>query len=362
MRQPIASLAYVGPFPPIRGGISQHGGQLVKALERRGAQVRVVSWRSQYPSLLYPGTQVDVSPSPSIHFLRWWSVPSWIRSRRYVADCDYVIFPYVSPFHALPLRVILGGATGSKVAVVHNASPHERIPLHRLALKWLLTQVDGVIAHSASVASEIMDIDGNTRVSVVPLPPALDVTPAPLPEGPPRLLFFGYVRPYKGVDLLIRALAQLRRSGTQLELTVAGESWAGASELVRLSEELGVRDLVDFRFGYVRDDQVSDLLASHHLVIQPYRSASQSGVIPLAFAAGRGVVVTPVGGLSEVVEPYRNGVIATDVSAEALAAAIAIAIESASTLSAGALESTTTWGLLARSVLEVADGKVSPDR
>ena len=84
-----------------------------------------------------------------------------------------------------------------------------------------------------------------------------------------------------------------------------------------------VDSVIDFRFGYVSDDQVSDLLARHHLVVQPYRSASQSGVIPLAFAAGRGVVVTPVGGLSEVVEPDRNGVIAKDISAESLAAAIA---------------------------------------
>jgi len=349
------SITYVGPYPPIRGGISQHGYQLVRALHDRGATVNVISWRAQYPRPLYRGSQVPIPPRNDTHSLKWWSPVSWLKARLAVKDSDLLVVPYVSPVQVLPLRAILAGAQGCSIAIVHNAIPHERLPFSRTCLRLLLRHVDGVIVHSQVVADQIRSMSIDTPVSVIPHPPNLDLQQEPLPDGPPRALFFGYIRPYKGVDLLIEAIAELRESGTNLRVTIAGEPWTDPTELIRLAEQRGVDDLIDFQLGYLPDQQVGALLARHHLVIQPYRSATQSGVIPLAFAAGRGVVVTPVGGLGEAVEDGVNGFITSDVSSHALAEAITRAIDNLVKLTAGARGSAASWGDLADIILQILE-------
>ena len=355
MNAPSPDVHFVGPFPPIKGGVSQHGERLVQAMRDRGLEVDVTSWRNQYPRLLYPGREVRISRDLRTHTLAWWSPWSWVKTQRRVRDSQLVLIPYVSPVQVVPLKTILRRASGYRLAIVHNAIPHERIPFDTQALRWLVRSVDGVIAHSESVAETVRGLRSDLALAVVPHPPNIPIAFSPLPEGPVRLLYFGYIRPYKGVDLLISALGQLSRSGRHIELTIAGESWTNPSDLVDLARREGVAHLVDFRFGYVPDEDVDSLVSEHHLVVQPYRSASQSGVVPLAFAAGRGVVVTPVGGLSEFVQSGHNGVVATDVSAASLASAISTAVEQVATLSSGALESTTSWDALAREVLGFAD-------
>lgn len=354
MAETAPSIALVGPYPPIRGGISQHAARLAAAFTQAGSDVTVVSWRSQYPGFLYPGDQTPVDPDLLTHSLRWWSVPSWWRARDSIENADVVVFPWVSPVHALPLRVMVGSAQQRVVTIVHNAAPHEALPLSDVSMRWLLNKVDGIVAHSGAVEAALRGIIGDREIHVVPLPSNLTLGPTALPTGPPRLLFFGYIRPYKGVDLLIETLAALRRRGHDLPTTIAGESWRDPAGLVSLAGELGVADLVDFRLGYVADDQVSALLRDHHLVIQPYRSASQSGVIPLAYAAGRGVVVTPVGGLVEAVQPGVNGTVAAAVDAGALADAVLDAIDQVEALAIGAAASQIHWSDVAQAVLDAA--------
>lgn len=348
------TIALVGPYPPIRGGISQHAARLAAAFIQGGSAVTVVSWRSQYPGFLYPGDQAPVGPGLPTHSLRWWSFPSWWRARDRIETADVVVFPWVSPVHALPLRVIVGTAQQRVVTIVHNAAPHEALPLSDISMRWLLDKVDGIVAHSDTVEAELREIIGDREIQVVPLPANLDLEPTALPSGPPRLLFFGYIRPYKGVDLLIEALAVLRERGHDIAATIAGESWRDSADLVRLAEEQGVADLIDFHLGYVTDDQVPALLRDHHLVVQPYRSASQSGVIPLAYAAGRGVVVTPVGGLVEAVQPGVNGTVAAAVDAGALADAVLSAIDQVDALAIGAATSQIHWSDVAQAVLDAA--------
>ena len=354
MMQPRKDLWFVGPLPPIKGGIAQHGARLVAALETRGLRIGVASWRRQYPRLLYPGSEAAIPRSMSTHSLEWWAPWSWLHVRRDLMDARSVVVPYVSPAHAVPLKTMLSGARGFRIAVVHNALPHERMLFDDRALIWVLRSVDAVLAHSESVANSVRSHRADIPVAVIPHPPNLPLVPTQLPDAPTRLLFFGYVRPHKGIDMLLSALGKLRRLGFELRLTVAGEAWRGAADLVGFSEMHGVSDLVDFRFGYVRDADVQYLLSSHHLVVQPYRSASQSGVIPLAFAAGRGVVVTPVEGLAEYVTTGLNGIVAESVSADALAEAIQLGSADVHNLSRGAAASTASWDQVAEAVMQMA--------
>jgi len=349
------TFAFVGPFPPIPGGIAQHAHQLVAAIEDSGRNVTVVSWRSQYPRVLYPGSQAIMAKELSNHTLRWWAPWTWVQARRRISDADVVVFPWVSPVHSIQLRVILGGQSRRQVAIVHNALPHENLPLAKQSMRWVLRRVDGIVVHSASVATELQSILEKHPILTVPHPANLPLQSTPLRQGRPRVLFFGYIRPYKGVDLLIEAVAALRARGQDVVVTVAGESWQDPEELTGMAERLGVSDLIEFEFGYVTDDGVAKLLEEHHLVVQPYRSASQSGVIPLAFAAGRPVVVTPVGGLAESVDSGVNGVVAEAATADALADALTVALSELDTLALGAAAASANWSDVVSAVLEAAE-------
>jgi glycosyltransferase involved in cell wall biosynthesis len=345
----LRDIVFVGPFPPIRGGIAQHSAALVATFADSGSDIDVISWRSQYPRFIYPGEQAVMPRALKTHYLRWWSPLSWLRARRQVHRARQVIFAWVSPVHAIPLRIILGGAR-HKVAVAHNARPHENLPFANLATRWVLKRVDGIVVHSDAVAAELSDIVDSRNIQVVPHPPNLVVAPTPLPPGRPRLLFFGYIRQYKGVDLLIQALALLRSQGIDVGATIAGESWDDPAALEELAKECGVDDLVDFRIGYVPDSDVPALMQEHHIIIQPYRSASQSGVVPIAFAAGRPVVVTPVGGLSETVRHGENGIVASSVDPGSIADAIEQAVAQQDDLARGAAESAASWARVAAAV------------
>lgn len=347
----LCDVVFVGPFPPIRGGIAQHSAALVAAFATSGSDVDVISWRSQYPRSIYPGEQAAVPQALSTHYLRWWSPLSWLRARRQVQHARHVVFAWVSPVHAIPLKIILGGARHA-VAIVHNAYPHESMPFANQLTRWVLNRVDGIVVHSNAVAAELSGTIDIRNIRVVPHPPNLVAAPTPLPAGRPRLLFFGYIRQYKGVDLLIRALALLRAREIDVGATIAGESWDDPAALEELAKECGVADLVDFRIGYVADSDVPALMQEHHIIVQPYRSASQSGVVPIAFNAGRPVVVTPVGGLSEMVRHGENGVVASSVDPSSIAEAIEQAIAQRDELARGAAESSASWARVATAVVE----------
>ena len=350
-------ITYVGPVPPIRGGVSQHGGNVVAALREEGCEVRVVSWRSQYPALLFKGVQASVRGAGDARTrfsLRWWSPVSWIAGGLRAGRSDLIVFPWVTMVHAVPLRSLLAAAAGTPcVAIVHNPRPHEPLPFDRALLRSVLSRVRGAVVHSRDNASDLQMLAPIPRVLTVPHPSNLPIEPAPLPERPPvRLLFLGFVRPYKGLDIALEALAILVRRGLDFHLTVAGEFWEPVAGWVERVAELGLEQRVDLRPAYVPDDDVGALLARHHLLVAPYKSATQSGVAPLAFAAGRPVVATSVGGLPEVVREGETGALAAASSPAAFADAIERAAANLEPLAAGARAAAGSWGDVARAVLE----------
>ena len=351
-------IAYVGPVPPHRGGIAQHGRQTVEAFRRLGHDVEIESWRSLYPKGLFKGEQPTGLPrrEGDLRFrLRWWHPLTWVLAGRRCRDVDLIVFPWVTPVHAVPLFVLLRVAGRPAVSFVHNPEPHERMPFSKLLLRLVMARTEGAVVHAETAADGVRERADVDRVEITPHPPNLEIEPAPMPDPVPlRLLFLGFVRAYKGVDLAIDAMAELQRRGCDVRLTIAGDFWEDPAPM---REDLATRmlgDVVELRVGYVPDEKIGPTLAEHHIVVAPYRTATVSGIAPLAFAAGRPIVVTPVGGLPEAIADGENGVVAVAVDPVAVADAILAAAADLDRLAAGAAASASRWEDVADALLRAA--------
>jgi glycosyltransferase involved in cell wall biosynthesis len=338
-------IALVGPAHPYKGGGARHTTELAHRLAATGHDVIIESWRAQYPRRLYPGQQtVDVpegEPYPRTHRrLAWYRPDGWLAEGRRLRPADLVVFAYLTPLQAPPYLAIMAGLRRpARTAVIcHNVLPHERRPGDVPLTRALLSRADTVITHSAAQAAQARDLAPAATVRTVAMPPHLPgqnhdtersevSAPAPnvpldpavplaqadssdpavllAPAGAPtaiRLLFFGIVRPYKGLDVLLRALAQ---APAHVTLTVAGEFWADTTEMDNLIAELGLADRVTLRPGYVPADEIPALFGAADALVMPYREATASQNALLAFAHGVPVITTTAGALAE---PVRDGV------------------------------------------------------
>lgn len=329
----------IGPVHPFRGGIAQHTTRLAHRLAAAGHDVVVESWRRQYPVSLYPGEQrvavPETEPFDSTRYLLSWNRPdSWaLLGGRLRKEADLVVIVLVSPVQVPPylvaLRVLGRRPQRRVVALSHNVLPHERGPLDRFAVGRLLRRVDQVLVHS--------EAQRELARSLTPVPVVVRSLPPHLPSradrhvtGPgaqsgadrsPRrhLLFFGLVRRYKGVDLLVRALADIPSDVT---LTVAGEFWRGAGEVRDAIAAAGVADRVELRPGYVPADEIPGLFAAADALVLPYREATATQNVALAFAYGLPVVATTVGTLPTLVRQGVDGLLCAPDDVGALAAAL----------------------------------------
>jgi glycosyltransferase involved in cell wall biosynthesis len=293
--------------------------------------------------------------------LRWWDPVSWWRAGRIAARSDLVVIPWTTPFHAVPYRLVIALARRTPtVAIVHNAVPHEALPLERPLSRWVLSRCSGIVVHAAAVADEVADLVGPVETVVTPHPPNIEVEPQPLPGGDEvRLLFFGFVRHYKGVDVAVDALAALAERGVRCHLTIAGELWDPIDTWHRAISHHGLEGQVELRPRYVPDAEVCAVLAEHHAVVLPYRSASQSGIAPMALAAGRPVIATRVGGLHEVVIDGVNGTLAEPGDPTSLADAIERCVRDLPALAAHAHDDAPRWSDTAAAVRKAAWGRAS---
>lgn len=359
-------ITYLGPVPPLQGGIPQHGAQVVSALVRAGHEVHVEGWSALYPRRLYPvaehiaptGSRPAFTTAPaSVRTDMSWNKPwAWWAAGRRAAAGDLAVFPWWVPAQAPAVRTFLAAAgTVPRVAFMHDVVLPNRHRGDTALARFALAPVTGAVVHNSHIAAQVHDLlPGLDRRSVVTVahPPNLAMTATDLPDRPPlRLLVFGHVRSYKGLDLVFDAMGELDRRGVDTRLTVAGQFWQPLGPWHQQVAARGLRDRVELRSGYVPDDDLDALFADHHLVVTPYRSASQSGVVPLAAAAGRPSVVTPVGGLPEQVTDGVDGVVAAAVGPVELADAIEAAAGRLDELAAGARRASTTWADVADAVV-----------
>jgi glycosyltransferase involved in cell wall biosynthesis len=356
---------FIGPVPPLRGGIAQHSNQLLDALVAAGHEVGVSTWAQQYPSRLYPGEERDPSATPrpgTVADLRWWSPLSWWRAGRRARRADLLLVPWVTPFQAPAYLTAFAASAGTPVvAVVHNPLPHERRSLDRVLARAILGRLTGGVSHAGTATAELHELAAGLRVVEVPHPPNLPLDVSPYPPGPPwRLLFIGFIRPYKGLDLALDALVELRARRDDVTLTVAGEVWGPVEPWTSAIRERGLDEVVDLRPGYVPNDLLGQLLAEHHVVLAPYRSATQSGVVPLAQAVGRPTVATDVGGLSEVVTSGVDGILVPADDAPAFARGIEDVLADGPAMAVAASRAATSWADVAAAVVAASGVTADP--
>jgi len=319
----VSRIALVGPAHPYKGGGARHTTELAHRLAAAGHDVVIDSWRAQYPARLYPGQQtIDVpegEPYPRTHRrLAWYRPDGWLTEGSRLRSADLVVFALITPLQIPAYLAMLAGLRrGPKrprtVIICHNVLPHERRPGDLALTRTLLSHVDAVIVHSAEQAAQARTLAPDVPITAVRLPPHLPAAASPTARYETerarlttpqqcRLLFFGIVRPYKGLDVLLNALARVPEHVT---LTVAGEFWGGPEATEQLIAALGLTGRVTLRPGYVPADEIGDLFAAADVLVMPYREATASQNALLAFAYGIPVVTTTAGALAEHV---RNGV------------------------------------------------------
>jgi glycosyltransferase involved in cell wall biosynthesis len=324
-------IALIGPAHPYKGGGARHTTELAHRLAAAGHDVIIESWKAQYPARLYPGQQTVDTPEGwpyprTYRRLAWYRPDGWVAAGRRLRSADLVIFALLTPLQVPSYLSVLTGLTvGARTAkrprtmvICHNVLPHERRPGDVALTRTLLARVDTVVVHSAEQAAEARDLAPDVPIVVARIPPHLPAAAPALPAAPPadqlaersvppaapqcRLLFFGIVRPYKGLDILLRALA---RTPAHVTLTVAGEFWGGTAETQHLITALGLAKRVTLRPGYLPAREIPALFAAADALVLPYREATASQNVLLAFCFGVPVVTTTAGALAEAV---RDGV------------------------------------------------------
>ncbi|GGQ03969.1 glycosyltransferase involved in cell wall biosynthesis [Actinomadura coerulea] len=321
-------VAIVGPAFPYKGGGARHTTELAHRLAAAGHDVVIESWRAQYPSFLYPGQQTisepEGEPFPGTRRRLDWRRPDgWWRTGRALGSCDLVVLVVLSTVQVPSYLGILAGLRGRTpvVALCHNVLPHERKPYDEPLMRRLLRKVDGVLVHTEAQADVAR---GLTRrpVRVAEMAAHLPAAGAAAPgDGKVRrrLLFFGIVRPYKGLDVLLRALAE---GPDDVALTVAGEFWGGLDETRELVRTLDLTSRVELRPGYVPAADVSGLFAAADALVLPYRTATASQNVWMAHEYGLPVIATDVGGFAGQIRDGVDGLVCAPDDVPALAGAL----------------------------------------
>jgi glycosyltransferase involved in cell wall biosynthesis len=327
-------LVVIGPVTPFRGGIAQHTTALCRQLASDGTQTLTLSFSHLYPQWLFPGastTEPDAKPisDGSVRYIINSVNPgTWIRASREIRAFrpDTVVIAWWTFFLGPCLGTIarLLKRTGIPVVFLcHNVADHESATWRTFLSNWALRAGDGFIAQTSTEAEALKTRFVGKPVNMH-LHPVYDRFPSEAPSlnrrGSCELLFFGFVRPYKGLDTLIRAIKLAKHE--DIFLTVAGECWGDSQVFRSLADELGVSDKIDFRFHYHSDLETAALFRRADLVVLPYRSATGTGVIPIAYHYGKPVLASAVGGLPDAVLPGRTGFLVPPEDPTALAAAI----------------------------------------
>lgn len=336
----MARITLIGPAYPYRGGLAAFNERLTIAFRDGGHEADLLTFTVQYPSLLFPGrSQVSNRPRPeipiqrrvhSLNPLNWFQVGLHLRKQR----PDVLIFKFWLPFMAPCFGTIARLARANRhtcvAGILDNVIPHEHRPGDRQLTGYFLNSCDRLFVMSEQVRADLKHFRVSASVQKL-FHPSYDYGPPVSREVALKhlgletdyryALFFGFIRPYKGLDLLLQAMAEEGLKDGQLKLLVAGEFYEPSQPYFALVRRLGLEHCVIFHDRFIEDDQVASYFCGCDFVVLPYREATQSGIAQIAFRYGRPVIATRVGGLPEVIDNGATGLIA-EASPASLAAAM----------------------------------------
>ena len=326
----MTKIIIVGPASPLRGGISDFNEALAKSFYEKNIKIEIVSFSLQYPKFLFPGktqnrtTNFQTFPFKiiplinSINPLSWWKTAKYILSE----NPDIVMIRFWMPFFAPCLGIISSIIKKNNIQVigiVDNAIAHEKRAGDNSLVNFFLKKCHHHITLSKKVKNDIKTINRNISVRALFHPiynnykPLTDKNSAlkklHLSDGK-YILFFGLVRKYKGLDLLIRAMADEKIISQNIKLIVAGEFYESEDVYNKLINDLNLKNIIIFN-EFVAHDKVPDYFSICNLVILPYKSATQSGVTQLAMNYNKPMLVTNVGGLPEIIDHHKDGYVST---------------------------------------------------
>jgi len=327
-------LVIIGPVFPFRGGIAQHTTMLHKTAKDL-TELLTISFTRMYPAWLFPG-QSEQEPTfegqqqPGVEYLIDSLNPlSWLRTANRVLQHrpEIVVIPWWTIYWTFCFWYLARRfrQVGIKVIFLcHNVVDHESAFWKIFLSKQVLKQADSFLVQSKEDERKLQKLLPQAKISFHPHP-LYDQFPISVNKLPRRasleILFFGFVRPYKGLDILIDAL-DLLSSEDNFFLTVAGEFWQGKKEILQKIVQKSLHEKIEIIDRYLPEQKVAELFQRTDIVVLPYRSATGSGVISLAYHYNKPVIVTRVGGLPDVVADGKTGLIVSPENPEELAAAL----------------------------------------
>lgn len=318
----------LGTAYPYRGGLAVYNERLAREFQNEGNEVEIWTFSMQYPGFLFPGkTQFSEENAPqdlkifrkanSVNPFNWLKVRNEIKK----AKADIVIVKFWLPFMAPCLGTIVRGARKNGksrvISILDNIIPHEHRIGDRFLAKYFVKSVDGFVAMSESVLDDVNTFD-RVKPKVFCRHPLYDnfgvkvsreeaINELGLDSKFRYMLFFGLIRDYKGLDLMLKAYAESEFRKMDVRLIVAGEFYSGSEKYFELEKELGLEGLVIWKCEFVPDSRVKYYFGAADIIVQPYKSATQSGVTQIAYHFEKPMLVTNVGGLSEIVPNGKVG-------------------------------------------------------
>ncbi|UOQ52622.1 glycosyltransferase [Hymenobacter cellulosivorans] len=324
----MARVVIIGPAYPLRGGLATYNERLARAFREAGDEVRIVTFSLQYPDFLFPGqTQFSTEAGPtdldievsinSVNPVSWWKAGEKLRREK----PDLIIFRFWLPFMGPALGYIARRIRRNRhtrvVAITDNVIPHEKRPGDRPLTRYFLSACHGFVTMSRAVLADLRRLHFKQPAQYQPHPlydnfGALKAKPVAL-QGlglDPKygyLLFFGFIRAYKGLDILLEAFADPRLQQLPVKLIIAGEYYEDAAPYEALIKQHNLESRLVRATDFIPNEKVADYFCAADMVVQPYKNATQSGVSQIAYHFERPMLVTDVGGLAELIPDGEVG-------------------------------------------------------
>ena len=321
-------IVIIGSAYPLRGGLATYNERLAREFLNKNNSVTIYTFLLQYPSFLFPGkTQYSDSPAPkdlnikvcinSINPLNWLKIGKEIRKLK--PDIVIIKFwmPFMAPCFGKIARIIKKNKHTKIISIIDNIIPHEKRAGDRLLANYFVKTVDGFVAMSKSVLNDLETFDKNKPKVFCPHPLYDNFGEIISKENAKQklnldnslkyILFFGFIRDYKGLDLMLEAFAKCIEKDKSLRLIVAGEFYTDSKPYFEFIKNKKLEEYVLMHNDFIPDEKVAEYFCASDIVVQPYKDATQSGVTQIAYHFNKPMIVTDVGGLAEIIPDGKTG-------------------------------------------------------